>query len=79
MRTTVELKSEHRSRLLAIAAQRGQKGFSRVLNEAIECYLGDEAERDRRRRRALRLRGRLKPEEANELRKNAAALHASWR
>jgi hypothetical protein len=34
MRTTVELKPEHRSRLIAIAAKRGEKGFSSVLNEA---------------------------------------------
>lgn len=79
MRTTDELKPEHRSRLLAIAAKRGKKGFSTVLNEAVDAYLGAEAERERRRRRALQLRGALKREEAAELRQNAAALRASWR
>jgi len=79
MRTTVELKPEHRSRLLAIAARRGQKGFSNVLNEAVESYLGEEAERERRRRKALQLRGTFKREEAAKLQKAAAALRASWR
>jgi predicted transcriptional regulator len=79
MRTTIELKPEHRSRLIAIAAKRGKKGFSSVLNEAVESYLSEEAERDARRQRALRLRGILKHEEAAELQKNAAALRASWR
>jgi len=79
MRTTVELKPEHRSRLIAIAAKRGEKGFSSVLNEAVESYLGEEAAREKRRQRALQLRGALKREDAAELQKNATALRASWR
>ena len=79
MRATIELKPEHRSRLIAIAAKRGEKGFSSVINEAVESYLSEEAERGARRERALRLRGRLKHEEAAELQKNAASLRASWR
>jgi hypothetical protein len=79
MRTTIELKPEHRSRLLAIAARRGEKGFSNVLSEAVESYLGSEAERDRRRQRVLQLRGALRREDAVRLRKEAASLRASWR
>jgi hypothetical protein len=79
MRTTIDLKSEHRSRLLAIAAKRGEKGFSSVLSEAVESYLGSEAERERRRHRALQLRGVLRREEAARLRQQAASLRASWR
>ena len=79
MRTTIELKPKHRSRLIAMAARRGEKGFSKVLNEAVESYLSEEAARDARRKRALELRGTLKHEEAAELQKNAAALRASWR
>ena len=43
MRTTVEIKPEHRSALLALAARRGYKGFSAVLEKAIEIYLANEA------------------------------------
>ena len=79
MRTTIELKPEHRSRLLAIAAQRGEKGFSSLINEAVDSYLSEEAERVRKRERALQLRGVLTQKVAAELRKRAAALRASWR
>ena len=79
MRTTVELKPEYRSRLLAIAAKRGEKGFSSVLNEAVESYLSDEAVREKRRQSALRLRGALGRKEAAELLKRAASVRASWR
>jgi hypothetical protein len=38
MRTTIEMKPEHRAALLALA-RLGDKGFSSVLQEAIETYL----------------------------------------
>ena len=59
MRTTIELKSEHRSALLALAARRGEKGFSSVIEEAIESYLAGEAEREGRRQTLLSLAGSL--------------------
>ena len=55
MRTTVEIKPEHRSALLAFAVRRGYKGFSAVLEEAIEIYLANEAEREKRRSTFLSL------------------------
>jgi len=70
---------EHRSRLLALAARRGEKGFSAVLGEALDAYLDAERERDRRRRAALALRGSLKAGEARRLRQAAAALRKHWR
>jgi hypothetical protein len=48
MRTTVEIKPEHRSALLALAARRGGKGFSAVLEEAIEGFLRTQGDRQRR-------------------------------
>jgi hypothetical protein len=39
MRTTIEMKPQHRARVLALAAQRGEKGFSAVAAEALELYL----------------------------------------
>jgi hypothetical protein len=64
---------------MAIAARRGKKGFSSILNEAVESYLSEEAAREKRRQRALQLRGVLRRQEAAELQKNAAVLRASWR
>ena len=48
MRTTIELKPEHRSALMALASRRGEKGFSSVLGEAIEVFLQGEVERENR-------------------------------
>ena len=50
MRTTIELKPEHRARLLELAARRGEKGFSSVIAEAVDAYLATTPEGDRVRK-----------------------------
>ena len=79
MRTTVEMKTEHRSALLAMAARRGEKGFSNVLADAIEEYLRGGEARRRRLKEFLALEGTLSAEEADELRKVTTELRESWR
>jgi hypothetical protein len=79
MRTTVEMKTEHRSALLALAARRGEKGFSNVLAEAIEEYLDGERKRGQRRKELLSLAGSLSNEEADALRAEVKGLREHWR
>ena len=79
MRTTVDIKPEHRSALLAIAARRGQKGFSQVLEDAIENYLAGETEREERHKKFVSLAGSITEEEADELQREVARIRASWR
>jgi hypothetical protein len=79
MRTTVEMKAEHRSALLALAARRGEKGFSSVLCEAIEHYLNEERTRAARRKELLSARGSLSAAEGNELRAVTKSLREHWR
>jgi len=79
MRTTVEIRDEYRARLLEIAARRGLKGFSGIVEEALERYLLAEEGRDLARRRALAARGSLSEEEADELEARTAELREDWR
>ncbi|HTW47038.1 MAG TPA: hypothetical protein VMD92_03755 [Acidobacteriaceae bacterium] len=79
MRTTVEMKPEHRSALLSLASRRGQKGFSAVLEEAIEHYLRAEQDREKRRKVLLSLGGSLSPKEADRMRRTARDLREHWR
>jgi hypothetical protein len=73
------MKAEHRSALLALAARRGEKGFSSVLAEAIEGYLDQEKTRVQRRKELLSLAGSLSAEEAKSLRSAATSLRENWR
>jgi len=79
MRTTVEMKPQHRSALLALAARRGEKGFSSVLAEAIEEYLNEERTRVQRRKEVLSLAGSLSSDEAKILRSTTKSLRENWR
>jgi metal-responsive CopG/Arc/MetJ family transcriptional regulator len=79
MRTTIEIRDEHRAALMALAARRGQKGFSGLVAEAISSYLANTAGDEERREKAARLRGALTEDEANELTARTAGLREEWR
>jgi hypothetical protein len=79
VRTTIEIKPEHRAKLLELAARRGSKGFSELVAEALETYLRAEADRAAQRKRATLLRGALAGREAQDLRRATEALRRTWR
>lgn len=79
MRTTIEIDDGHRAKLLEIAAQRGEKGFSRIIGEALVLYLKSQVSDAERRQRAILLRGALGAREAQQLRSKAAKIRESWR
>ena len=47
MRTTIELSDEHRSALHALAARKGLRGYSKVIQEAIDLYINERFEKRR--------------------------------
>jgi predicted CopG family antitoxin len=79
MRTTIEIRDEHRAKLLEIAARRGEKGFSSIVSEAIELYLRTQLDVDQARLRALEVRGALDEDEALALRDETSRIRAAWR
>lgn len=79
MRTTVEIRDDLRARLLAMAARRGEKGFSSIVEDALERYIQSEDERETARGRALMVRGALSAEAAAELEARTRQLREDWR
>jgi hypothetical protein len=79
MRTTVEITDEQRARLLEEAARRGEKGFSAIIQEALEQYFRAASERQERIARARHAVGSLSAEEADRLEKEVRNLRRSWR
>ena len=81
MRTTIEITTDVRARLLALAARRGERGFSRIVQEALERYLSSDADGDRSRRvsRALATLGTLSDRSAAHMRAAARRVRKSWR
>jgi predicted DNA-binding protein len=79
MRTTIEMQDEHRAKLLELAAKRGEKGFSRLVGEAIEAYLNALSEDKEKRQRALAMRAFLGEEDLEELRDRVSEIRKEWR
>jgi hypothetical protein len=79
MRTTIEIKPEHRARILELAAARGEKGFSSVVAEALELYLKAQNDRKKAIRNALALKGSMGDKEAADLLERTRKIRAHWR
>jgi hypothetical protein len=79
VRTTIEIKPEHRARLLELAARRGHKGFSQLVEEALDAYLKVQGAKAESRKRARLLQGALAAKDAKALRGATAEIRASWR
>jgi hypothetical protein len=79
MRTTLEITNAQRARLLELAARRGEKGFSALVQEAIDRYLADEANRKGPIDAALAVAGSLDETDANALEDSVRKIRSTWR
>jgi predicted transcriptional regulator len=79
MRTTIEMNPEHRARVLELAANRGEKGFSAVVAEALDLYLEAQRGRTNTIRSALALKGSMSAKEAAGLLAETLRIRTDWR
>ena len=77
MRTTVEIRDDQRLALVALASKKGIRGFSVLVQDAIDLYLAEQ--RPEAIRDALALRGTLTDQEAEEMRRRIDQAWAGWR
>lgn len=77
MRTTLEIRDDQRVALGAMAAKRGLRGYSELVQEAIDLYLerrvGDDMDA------LLSLQGSITDDEAEEIRRRIAEMWSTWR
>ena len=78
MRTTIEIKPDHRARVLKLAAQRGEKGFSAVVSEALERYFKAESAQVEAIGLALELKGCMSGKAA-ALSSKTRKIRSNWR
>jgi hypothetical protein len=79
MRTTIELDDAHRAKLLELAARRGEKGFSRIISDALDVFWKSRRSSNGVRRELLKLRGSLSRKDADALRAATSDIRRSWR
>jgi predicted transcriptional regulator len=78
VRTTIDLPDEQRARLLEIAARRGDKGFSGIIQEALDLYLRNQ-QNSLAIEQAIQSRGTFSEDEADALEASARELRENWR
>lgn len=79
VRTPVELRNDQRARLLDLAARRGEKGFSAVIQEAVDHHLREVDVRDRAAEDAVEALGSFHEDEAAARRERVADARSRWR
>ena len=79
MRTTIEIPDEQRAQLLEIAGARGEKGYSRLVQEAIDLLLKERRRREDKVNAALAQRGSLSDDEADEFEERIRQIRQDWR
>jgi hypothetical protein len=76
MRTTVELRDDQHAALAALASRRGLRGYSVLVQEALDEYLREHG--PDRLAEVLELRGILSDDEAAEVEHRIAEAWATW-
>jgi len=79
MRTTIEIPDYQRAKLLEIATRRGLKGFSKIVQEAIERYLEENLSGNEKVKEALSVLGTLDEDQAESLETSIQELRSKWR
>jgi len=79
MRTTIEISDRHRSILLSLAAQKGLRGYSGIIREALDYYVEHQIKVGDAKRDILKMKGTWKAEETKETRSKLAELRENWK
>jgi hypothetical protein len=79
MRTTIELSNEHRSSLHSIAARRGLRGYSKVIQEAVDLYIQKMTKGEGVSKELLAMRGTWNSQEGKEFRRKLKEIRRNWK
>ena len=79
MRTTVELSNDHRSSLHALAARRGLRGYSKLIQEAVDLYIQEMTAKEGGAKDLLQMRGTWNKEEARKFQKKLKGIRNNWK
>jgi hypothetical protein len=79
MRTTIEITDRQRAALLELAARSGEKGFSRLVQRAIDRMLAEENSRREQIEGALALAGSFNDKSADALEVAVRKIRNDWR
>jgi predicted transcriptional regulator len=79
MRTTIELSDDHRSALHSLAARRGLRGYSKLIQEAIDFYIKEKVRKEDNIKQLLKMKGTWSEEEARKFKKRIEEIRRNWK
>jgi len=79
MRTTIELSNDLISTLRAIAVKKGYRGYSKIIEEALNFYLKENEKKKRGREKVLRMRGSWSLKEADKTKRRLEEVRKNWK
>ncbi len=78
MRTTIEISDKHRSILLSLAAEKGLRGYSRIVAEALDYYIENRYANANAKRKMLDMKNTWALGEAEETKQQLNDLRKNW-
>lgn len=79
MRATIEIPDHLRPALLAVAARKGYRGYSRVIAEALEFYLKEKEAAESGLDQVLALKGAWSSAQEGEARQRLKEVRRNWK
>jgi hypothetical protein len=78
MRTTIDISEKNRGILLSLAAQRGLRGYSSIIEEALQFYIEHRLKNAPKRADILKMKGSWRAEETKRIRAKLNELRENW-
>ena len=78
MRTTIEISDKSRTILLSLAAQRGLRGYSRILEEALDYYIEHRLKNAPEKLDILKMKGSWRGEETKKTKARLNEVRGNW-
>lgn len=79
MRTTIELSNDHRSSLHSLAARRGLRGYSKLIQEAVDLYIREMKAKEGNAKVLLKMRGTWNKDDAHAFSKKLREIRINWK
>jgi metal-responsive CopG/Arc/MetJ family transcriptional regulator len=79
MRTTIELTNDHRSSLHSLAARRGLRGYSKLIQEAVDLYIQEMTAKEGNAKVLLKMRGTWNKQDAKSFCKKLKEIRKNWK
>ena len=78
MRTTIEIPDHYRSILHSLAVKKGLRGYSAIIEDALDKYIDGLSRKDSLKSEILQMMGSWQKEEISKTRKKIKEMRENW-